>query len=184
MNITEVRVKLLENQPDKLRGFASITVEDCLVIRDLKIIEGSNGLFIAMPSRKLCDRCGSCGSKNHLRARFCNDCGRRLRAERGSQDERGRVRLYADISHPIHQGARSFVEERVLRAYREEVERSKEEGYVATRFDDLDYDSYEEKKGGQKGPRQRSSASKPRGPRPRTDSSDEIPRPPRSTVDR
>ena len=49
MNITEVRVKLLENQPDKLRGFASITIDDFVVIRDLKIIEGSNGLFIAMP---------------------------------------------------------------------------------------------------------------------------------------
>ncbi|HED65848.1 MAG TPA: stage V sporulation protein G, partial [Planctomycetes bacterium] len=69
MKITEVRIKLLEGQPDKLRGFASITVDDCLVIRDLKIIEGTSGLFIAMPSRKLCDRCPSCGCKNHLRAR-------------------------------------------------------------------------------------------------------------------
>ena len=146
MNITEVRVKLLDNQPDKLRAFASVTVEDCLVIRDLKIIEGSQGLFIAMPSRKLCDRCSSCGAKNHLRARFCNDCGRRLRSERGSHDDRGRVRLYADIAHPIHQDARDFVEKRVLAAYAEEVERSKQEGYVATRFDDLDYDSYDEKK--------------------------------------
>lgn len=145
MNITEVRVKLLDNQPDKLRAFASVTVEDCLVIRDLKIIEGAQGLFIAMPSRKLCDRCGSCGSKNHLRARFCNDCGRRLRSERGSQDDRGRVRLYADIAHPIHQGARAFVEKAVLEAYAVEVERSKEAGYVATRFDDLDYDSYDAK---------------------------------------
>lgn len=151
MNITEVRVKLLENQPDKLRGFASVTVEDCLVIRDLKIIEGAQGLFIAMPSRKLCDRCTSCGSKNHLRARFCNDCGRRLRSARGNQDDRGRVRLYADIAHPIHQGARSFVEKSVLKAYEEEFTRSKQEGYVATRFDDLDYDSYDDKKAGRRG---------------------------------
>jgi len=143
MNITEVRVKLLENQPDKLRGFASITIENFLVIRDLKIIEGSNGLFIAMPSRKLCDRCPSCGGKNHLRARFCNDCGKKLRTDRSSHDERGRMRLYADISHPIHQRARDFVEEEVLRSFHRELERSKEEGYVATSFDDLDYESYE-----------------------------------------
>jgi stage V sporulation protein G len=57
MKITEVRVKLLDNQPDKLRGFASITINNAMVVRDLKIIEGTNGLFIAMPSRKLCDRC-------------------------------------------------------------------------------------------------------------------------------
>ncbi len=143
MNITEVRVKLLDNQPDKLRGFASITIEDCLVIRDLKIIEGTNGLFIAMPSRKLCDRCQSCGCKNHLRARFCNDCGKKLRADRGAQDERGRMRLYADISHPIHQEARDLVEQSVLAAFHRELERSKEAGYVAHAFDDLDYGAYE-----------------------------------------
>jgi stage V sporulation protein G len=143
MKITEVRVKLLDNQPDKLRGFASITIGDSIVVRDLKIIEGANGLFIAMPSRKLCDRCPACGGKNHLRARHCNDCGKKLRSGRGGQDERGRLRLYADISHPIHQEARTFVEASVLAAYREEVERSKQEGYVATRFEDMDYESYE-----------------------------------------
>ena len=143
MNITEVRVKLLENQPDKLRAFASITIDDFIVIRDLKIIEGANGLFIAMPSRKLCDRCLSCGGKNHLRARFCNDCGKRLRADRGMQDERGRMRLYADITHPIHQRARDFVEGCVLQAFQQELERSKQEGYVAHSFADLDYESYE-----------------------------------------
>ena len=143
MDITEVRVKLLENQPDKLRGFASITIEDCMVVRDLKVIEGGSGLFVAMPSRKLCDRCTSCGGKNHLRARFCNDCGKRLRSDRGAHDERGRMRLYADISHPIHQKARDFVEGRVLVAFQQELERSKQEGYVAHSFEDLDYESYE-----------------------------------------
>lgn len=147
MKITEVRVKLLDNQPDKLRGFASITIDDCLVVRDLKIIEGANGLFIAMPSRKLCDRCPSCGCKNHLRARHCNDCGKRLRSGRSNHDERGRMRLYADIAHPIHQEARRFVEEQVLNAFRAETERSKEVGYIATTFEDLDYESYERSKG-------------------------------------
>jgi stage V sporulation protein G len=130
MNITEVRVKLLDNQPDKLRGFASITIDDFIVIRDL-------------PSRKLCDRCPSCGGKNHLRARFCNDCGKRMRSDRGMHDERGRMRLYADISHPIHQKARAFVESCVLEAFKREVERSKQDGYVAHSFEDLDYESYE-----------------------------------------
>jgi len=141
MNITEVRIKLLNNQADKLRGFASITVEDCLVIRDLKVIEGTNGLFIAMPSRKLCERCGSCGCKNHMRARFCNDCGKSVRSSHS--EARGRVRLYADISHPIHQEARDLVERRVLQAFKAEFERSKESGYVAQCFEDMDYDTYE-----------------------------------------
>lgn len=143
MEITEVRVKLIQNQRDKLRGFATITVEDALVVRDLKIIEGSQGLFLAMPSRKLCDRCKKCGGKNNLRARFCNDCGTRLEEYRGDMDERGRPRLYADITHPINQRARDYVQNRVIEAYHDEVLRSKEEGYVAVSFEGLDYEAYD-----------------------------------------
>jgi stage V sporulation protein G len=144
MNITEIRIKLLQGQADKLRGFASITLDDRLVVRDIKIIEGARGLFVAMPSRKLCDRCPSCAAKNHIRARYCNECGTRLPGERGGIDERGRPRLYADIAHPINQNSRDLVQSAVLRAFQEEVERSKVEGYVAKSFDDLDYDYLDE----------------------------------------
>lgn len=144
MNITEIRIKLLLSTRDKLRGFASITVDDRLVVRDIKIIEGARGLFVAMPSRKLCDRCPSCAAKNHLRARYCNDCGGRLAEERGMLDERGRPRLYADIAHPINQRSRDMVQGAILIEYARELERSKQEGYVATSFDDLDYDYLEE----------------------------------------
>ena len=144
MQLTETRIKLLFNSRDKLRGFASITIDNCLVVRDIKIIEGGRGLFVAMPSRKLCDRCPSCSAKNHIRARYCNDCGARLRSDRGDLDERGRPRLYADIAHPIHQEARDFVQHQILQAYYAELERSKQEGYVPQSFDDLDYDYLEE----------------------------------------
>lgn len=144
MQLTEIRIKLLRGKGDKLRAFASITIDQGLVVRDLKIIEGGSGLFVAMPSRKLCDRCPACGGKNHLRSRFCNDCGARLREMRGRIDERGRPRLYADITHPINQEARDFVQGRVIEAFKQELERSKQEGYVATTFDDLDYEYYDD----------------------------------------
>ena len=140
MNITEIRIKLVPGKRDKLRGFASITVDDCIVIRDIKIIDGGQGVFIAMPSRKLCDRCPSCAGKNHLRARYCAECGTRQDRTRAETDERGRPRLYADVAHPIHQRAREFVQGAVLNEYGLELERSSKEGYVATTFDDLDYD--------------------------------------------
>jgi len=143
MDISEIRIRLLANQRDKLRAFASLTIDDCLVVRDIKIIEGPHGLFVAMPSRKLCDRCPRCGGKNHLRAAHCNDCGQRLSEKRGSMDERGRPRLYADTCHPISQEARDFVQGALLEAYGEELERSKQEGYVAKTFDDLDYEYLE-----------------------------------------
>ena len=144
MEISEIRIKLLENQRDKLRAFASLTIDRCLVVRDIKVIEGPGGLFVAMPSRKLMDRCFDCGGKNHLRARYCNDCGARLEEERGESDLRGRPRLYSDIAHPIHQAARDHVQGAILAAYRAEIEKSQQEGYVAQSFEDLDYQAYEE----------------------------------------
>lgn len=139
MNITEIRIKLVRNDRDKLRGFATLTLDDCLVIRDLKIIEGDQGLFVAMPSRKLQDRCPGCGGKNALRSRYCSDCGARLEEARGERDERGRVRLYADIAHPIHRAGREELQARVIDAYQGELEASGRQGYVPQEFPGLDY---------------------------------------------
>ena len=44
MEITEVRIKLMEDSDDRLQAFCSITFDNCFVIRDLKIIDGTNGL--------------------------------------------------------------------------------------------------------------------------------------------
>ena len=144
LNITEIRIKLVPNDRDKLRAFASITIDDSLVIRDVKIIDGGERLFVAMPSRKLCDRCARCGAKNYIRARYCNECGARLRSDRAVSDDRGRPRLYADIAHPIHQEARDELQNAILSAYEQEVERSKSEGYVpraaSDDHEDFDYD--------------------------------------------
>ena len=61
MEISEVRIKLMEKTDDRLRAFCSITFEQCFVIRDLKIIDGASGPFVAMPSRKLTVHCPRCG---------------------------------------------------------------------------------------------------------------------------
>lgn len=50
MEITEIRISLRDD--NKLKAFASITIDNCFVIRGLKIIEGAKGTFVAMPSRK------------------------------------------------------------------------------------------------------------------------------------
>ena len=129
MEITEVRVKLAEGHQSKLQAFATITIDSCFVVRDLKVIQGTKGLFVAMPSRKLTVRCQRCRCKNHLRAQYCNDCGTKLRPPKMKMDERGRARLHADIAHPINQDCRDMIQEKVIAAYRAEVERSKQEGY-------------------------------------------------------
>lgn len=135
MEITEVRIKLMENSEDRLRAFCSITFDECFVIRDLKIIEGNSGPFVAMPSRKLTMHCRSCNSKNHLRARYCNNCGKRQASDKYDFDDHGRAKLYADIAHPINAECREQIQNRVIGEFYEELERAKQPGYVS-RYDD------------------------------------------------
>lgn len=134
MNISEVRVKLAtDNKPgdDRLLAYASITFDDAWVTRDLKVIEGSKGRFVAMPSRSLKDRCGRCDRKNGVQARYCSDCGHRLADDRAEVDEAtGRSKLHADICHPINAACRQLVQDAVLAAYDAELERSRLPGYV------------------------------------------------------
>jgi stage V sporulation protein G len=129
VEITEVRIKLVNRRSDKLRAFCSITLDNAFVIRDLKIIEGAKGPFVAMPSRKVADRCSRCGMKNHRRAKFCNECGSRVPPLPAGGEAEPRPRLHADIAHPISAGARESMERRVLGAYADEIERSKLPGY-------------------------------------------------------
>jgi len=138
--ITEVRIKLCEENNERLLAFCSVTFDNAFVVRDLKIIEGTRGVFVAMPSRKLTDRCQKCGCKNHLRARFCNACGLRMDETRATRDTEGRAKLHADIAHPIHSAARELVQGAVVRAFTEERDRSKQPGYVCT-YDDFDFDA-------------------------------------------
>ena len=52
MKITEVKVFPVRKGDDKLKAFVTITLDSCFVIRDLKVIQGHGGLFVAMPSRR------------------------------------------------------------------------------------------------------------------------------------
>ena len=140
MEITEVRVKLVQKSNERLKAFCSITFDGEYVVRDLKIIEGTNGLFVAMPSRKLSDHCPKCGSKNHLRARHCNECGAGLNENRASRDSAGRTKLHADVAHPINTRCRERIQKAIVKAFEEEMDRAKEPGYVPPKLDEDDYE--------------------------------------------
>lgn len=136
MEITEVRVKLVENAAERLLAFCSITIDAAFVIRDLKIIGGPSGPFVAMPSRKLCGHCQGCGFKNPLRACYCNQCGTKLTTNNLPRDEDGRLRLYADIAHPINAACREHLQRRIVNEYEAEIVRAREPGYVS-RYDGM-----------------------------------------------
>jgi stage V sporulation protein G len=145
MQLTEVRINLCSQRGSRLKAFCSLTFDDTFVVRDVKLIDGNEGLFLAMPSRKLADHCPQCNDKNHLRARYCNNCGHRLNEDRYQQYRNGnghpRVKLHADIAHPINAGCRSDIESRVFQEFAREVQRSQEPGYVPPVLDGEDFDS-------------------------------------------
>src|SRR5690348_7789116 len=153
---------------ERLQAFCSVTFDNAFVVRDLKIIEGTKGSFVAMPSRKLTDRCPGCGCKNHLRARYCNSCGHRLDENRAIRDADGRAKLHADIAHPINSACREVIQSAVIKAYQEERERAKMPGYVCT-YDDYDGGDFDEAYAGLVGemsrPTVRAHAAHAPGPR-------------------
>ena len=144
MDITEVRIKLMEDSDDRLQAFCSITFDDCFVVRDLKIIEGTHGPFVAMPSRKLTSHCGICRAKNHLRAGYCNHCGAKQRDDRTVRDADGRAKLYADVAHPINALCREMIQNRVIAEFQTEIERAKLPGYQSRYDDDYGADAGED----------------------------------------
>lgn len=141
MEISEVRVKLVNASTDRLKAYCSVTIDGCFVVRDLKIIDGANGLFVAMPSRKLSSRCSSCSAKNHLRAHYCNECGTKLGD--GRRPRGVRTKLHADIAHPINAECRQFVQSKVIEEFEAECERSKSPDYAGSTYDD-DYEDVAE----------------------------------------
>jgi stage V sporulation protein G len=127
----------MEESGERLQAFCSITFDHCFVIRDLKIIGGATGPFVAMPSRRLTSHCPQCGCKNHLKSGYCNQCGIKLKQEHSARDDDGRTKLYADIAHPINQACRDMIQAKVIEAFHLEQERAKQPGYVSS-YDDID----------------------------------------------
>lgn len=123
MNITEIRVRLMEREDSGyLRAFVSVTFDELLVVHDIKVVEVGSRLFMAMPSRVLSIRCPACNGKNPWidRDRYCGDCGELL-PDTPPQILNERKSPYLDICHPITQKGREWIESCVLAAYWDEV---------------------------------------------------------------
>jgi stage V sporulation protein G len=122
MEITEVRISLSENVQTRLKAYASVTFDRCFVVRNMKIIEGKNGLFVAMPSRKPKILCGTCQSKNDLGSRFCSQCGAGVARQSSQIPGAGDLEApeglsHRDIVHPITAEFRQYLQKVVLDAY-------------------------------------------------------------------
>ena len=120
MEITEIRVFPKEGQDKKLKAYTTVTFDDSFVVRNIKVIQGSTGLFIAMPSRKMKNSCSKCNFKNEIGSKFCNHCGALIQP--GSQENASDAKAeHRDIAHPITQAFREYLQIKVLEAYQKEV---------------------------------------------------------------
>ena len=124
MEITEVRIFLKDSPDKKLKAYATVTFDDAFVVRNIKVIEGTGGLFIAMPSRKIKQPCPKCGFRNEARSKYCNQCAAGLplvsqpiTGESQATDMQGE---HKDIAHPITQAFRELLQKKVLEAYAQE----------------------------------------------------------------
>ena len=140
MEITEVRVRLASSANDRLKAYCSMTIDHEFVVRDIKVIEKAGGYFVAMPSRKMTDRCAKCGAKNQLQAKFCNACGNLLWENRTKKNPHDGAALYADIAHPINRKCRHRIHKQVVAAFEEELKRSRQPGYNPPTLDEPDDD--------------------------------------------
>jgi len=127
VEITEVRIFLKEGPDKKLKAYATITFDNSFVVRNVKVIEGNKGLFVAMPSRKLKNPCSKCGHSNVVRSKFCNECGAALEAPAIRQDgppgEMARQSEHRDIAHPITPDFRDYLQKKVLDAFQQEKDK-------------------------------------------------------------
>lgn len=124
MEITEVKVFLKEGQDKKLKAYATITFDNMFVVRNVKVIDGNKGLFVAMPSRKVKDPCPKCNFRNAVRSKFCNQCGASLPMPEPKMqvagDDTARQSEHKDIAHPITAECRDYIQKKVLEAYENE----------------------------------------------------------------
>jgi stage V sporulation protein G len=121
MEITEVRINLKESSNNKLKAFATITIDNSFVVRDIKIIDGKKGLFVAMPSSKVSDNCPSCGKKTPIRNRYCGECGKRLPSIHMAPGVQERREEHRDVAHPINPDCRDYLSKLILDAYYEKI---------------------------------------------------------------
>lgn len=124
MEVTEVRVFLRNKDNNKkLKAYVTVTFDDCFVVRDVKVIEGSKGLFVAMPSTKMKATCPQCGHRNVVRSKFCNQCAAALEQQlrHDAQSDENRQAEHKDIAHPITPECREYIQKKVLEAYEQEM---------------------------------------------------------------
>jgi stage V sporulation protein G len=117
MEITETKISLVNKPNSRLRAYASVTFDNSFVVREIRVIEGKNGLFVAMPSRKLQHPCEKCGFKNPINYKFCGQCGAVIPTPKMETSKNSEEIKHKDLAHPINAQFREYLQKKILEAY-------------------------------------------------------------------
>lgn len=131
MEITEIRVFFKEGQDKKLKAYVTVTFDNVFVVRNIKVIQGSEALFIAMPSRKVKNTCPKCHFKNEAGSRYCSHCAAALPSGVEQVKTTDAKAEHRDIAHPITQQFREYLQTKILEAYKKEVATGKRPGSLS-----------------------------------------------------
>ncbi len=123
MEVTDVQVNLCANEEDRLRAYCAVVFDNAFVVHNVRVIERADGLLVAMPSRKVTAKCSSCNFRNPVDQSYCGNCGLRLRDGDAARRTQPETKVHFDVAHPINPGCRRKIEEAVLKAYREALQR-------------------------------------------------------------
>lgn len=130
MEITEVRISLRDNEGKRLKAYATVTFDNSFAVRNIKVVEGNSGLFVAMPAKKMKQFCPRCGKKVDVGSHYCNHCGVQLPpAPRDASPgtTTNKQATHQDLAHPINQQFRDYLQSKVLDSYYREKEMFKAE---------------------------------------------------------
>ncbi|MFA6281497.1 MAG: septation protein SpoVG family protein [Candidatus Omnitrophota bacterium] len=119
MEITEVRISLRDNEGKRLKAYATVTFDNSFVVKNIKVVDGNSGLFVAMPARKAKQFCPRCGKKVDMGSRYCNHCGVQLPLP-PKDVTIGKLTTHQDLAHPINQEFRDYLQSKILEAYEQE----------------------------------------------------------------
>ncbi len=129
MRVSSVKIHLIKDKiqefsatnASRLLAFATVVLENSLIIYDLRVLRGDYGLFVGMPCRKVRDKCPSCLNKNIIQAKFCNYCGKSLDPTRTVLNRHHEEIRHLDVVHPITQDCRELITCAVLDAYEDKL---------------------------------------------------------------
>jgi stage V sporulation protein G len=140
VEITDVQVNLVGGGDDRLRAYCAVVFDNSFVVHNVRVIEKTDGLLVAMPSRKLTSKCPTCHFKNPIDNCYCGNCGTRLRDEATIKRLQRETKVHFDVAHPINPEMRRKIEEAVLAAYHQASEqrptRGPSEGFESEADDD------------------------------------------------